>query len=305
MGRSPILAGKWDARDRAKQRRRFDRTSASESDASDAMWAWLADSEFRKGSRAEPYAIDLSDYLQRTSRIDIPSAERLRFLAIQLEETCHWLDVGMVDRVYAEVLRLDPDSAVGWHSRGIFIKSAAIVALRESSRERLARTSLEYLSRARELDRHDPGIAYSIGKWHYQLGAGGTDAAPWFDATLEMDPKHAWGLLYRAHCLQDAEAWTAAAEAYDAVPLAEFTGPRDWMVDLIHELRAYCLLNAGDTDAARALFEKVLTRFEREPERTRYYPFPHLPDVCSGRLEAELGERFSAISQAGLDSALS
>lgn len=98
------------------------------------------------------------------------------------------------------------------------------------------------------------------------------DALGELERAIELDGSHGFARLYRAHCLHDLERFEEAAAAYDDVPHGAFRGPTSWRMDLLVEQRAHCRGMAGDLDGARADFERVLTRYEREPHLALYAP---------------------------------
>lgn len=298
MRRSPVLSGRWDARDRAQQRHRRDRQGPappSREAAVEALQEWLETSEFTSDALDEAYAIDLADYLQRTSHIGLASSERLRRLAVQLDGL--WHDFTMIDRVYSLAVELAPDDAVAWESRGITAQHFAIVATSEDARRRFAQTALRYHLRAVDLAPRDAHVVYRMGRWHYEFGER-DEAATWFERALAVEPQFAWALLFRAHCLQDAEQWEAAAAAYDAVPRGALQGKQDVLLDLTSEQQAWCHLRAGQRARAIEGFERLLSRFEKEPLRAHYAPLPHLPAAVGGELRAELLEHYQRVAAA-------
>jgi len=295
MGRSAVLTGRIDARDRAKLRGRLDAEVQPEADPFEELWAWLERSDYGEGPPEVAARTDLDEYLRRTGHFEIPAHERLRHLAILMEaESGAVLEV--VDRVYEAGLRLEPSDHLLWHSRGITTKLAAGLE-RGAKQERLAARALRWLERALELDDTDPHAPYSLGMWHYEFGSGKDVAQQWFERVLELEPEHGWALLYRAHCLHDRERWSEAVAAYEAVPLQTFEGPKMWRVDLLLEQKAYCRLRAGDREGALMDFSRFLERLEKEPHRADMLPLRLAREACEGPLRDELSATFDRIGK--------
>jgi len=265
-GRSVVRSGKIDARDRGRARGRH-RSVASEVDARDSMQQWVS-SEVVEGDLER---LDLDEVLRATGHIPLPP-EELRQLALYLAEVA---TPAALDRIYEAALRLAPLSHVVWYSRGL----AAMAGADEPTLAKLSRRCLE---RASELDPDDPDVAYSLGKWHYDLGTL-DDASHWFERCLALDPAHGWALLYRAHCLHDRARWLPAIDAYEAVPLGTFEGPSAWLVDVVLEALAYCRLRAGDRTGALRDFRQLVQRLETDPQRALPSRSPTSPKPAAVR----------------------
>ncbi|MEM7604426.1 MAG: hypothetical protein AAF411_03645 [Myxococcota bacterium] len=299
MSRSAVLSGRIDARDRAKQRRRLDRALRPELSPYEAIWAWLERSKLDELTPNGMRRLDLNAYLMRTGEFSLPPAERLRQLAIFVEPSFNALAHPALDRVYEAALRYDDASAELWHSRGISAKYAAESFEDGAQRSKLVALSRRCLYRAWELQPDDAGIAYSMGLWHYFFGEDRDETAEWFERALRLEPSHGYARLYRAHCLHDAARWAEAVEAYEAVPLNTFTGPKAWLVDLHLEALAYCRLRAGDRDGSLAGFDALCTRFEKEPMRMQWLARVYLREASQGELKVELGARFNKLIELG------
>ena len=291
MGRSAVLTGKLDARDRAKQRHRGDRRRAGPTDPYDAIEDWLEQSSYRTLAPEAMRQLDTTEYLAATGHIPLEPGERLRQLAMFVEVEFARDAPDALDRLYEQAVRFRSEDPALWHSRGISAKYVASVTDRSSSADRFSKLGLRCLQRAWELDPEHPGHAYSLGKWHYEFGTL-TDASAWFERTLELDPKHGWALLYRAHCLHDAKRWDAAVRAYDAVPLGTFQGKFAWAVDLILEAQAHCRRRAHDQEGALRDFERLLDRLLREPHRAHMLPLHYLRAACEGPYRDALLARY-------------
>lgn len=299
MARSAVLTGRIDARDRAKLRHRLDRTRPSKPDPYDALWTWLTEANLGGKASSELAKIDLGQFVRDTGAIDLPPQERLRQLAIHLEERLI-ADFAAIDRVYEAALRLEPRSFLVWHSRGITAKAYAVDLGDPQHVARFRKLALSALYEAHELAPSDAGVTHSIGKWHYELGSV-TDALPWFDRALAIDPNHGWARLYRAHCLHDMQTWPAAVDAYADVPLETFKGRRAYFVDVVLEAQAYCKMKTGDRAGAIADFERLLTRLEKQPKQAELLLLKWLSRACDGPLRDSLGDRYRAFARlAGL-----
>jgi len=294
MGRSVVLTGRFDARDRARLRRRLDGEPLSEGEPYAELEAALMGMRLGARDQASLARLDLDDFLHRTGRIALAPAERLRHLAIFLEEEVRADYGAVIDRVYEAALRLSPQDSYVWHSRGISAKEPALDSSDEAVVARWSSRALRYLHRARELAPDDAQVAYSLGKWHYLFGQL-EEASTWFERTLAIDAEHGWALLYRAHCLHDAERWAEAVEAYAAVPLEAFHGPRAWRVDMILEAQGYCRLMAGDREGAVVDLSRLMERLDTEPHRAEPLLLKWLGKACLAALEPELGARYRAL----------
>lgn len=237
--------------------------------------------------------LDLGSFVRATAAYDAPPEERLRQLAIALEARVSFdsplREWGAVERVYAAAIRLEPEDWVLHSSRSICASRLAEVTTDPRDLERLVRASDESLRRALELAPDAAELHYLAGYNTYVHRTGSTeDALGELERAIELDGSHGFARLYRAHCLHDLERFEEAAAAYDDVPHGAFRGPTSWRMDLLVEQRAHCRGMAGDLDGARADFERVLTRYEREPHLALYAPpryrrwaadaFPELAD---------------------------
>ena len=296
MSRSAVLRGRIDARDRARLRGRLDRPAAEDVDHHAEIRAWLGTTEYRDEDPEDMVRLDLGQYLHETGRFELPPEERLRQLAMFVEVDFGSVAPDALDRIYGAAVRLNPSDRLVWHSRGIAAQFVATVSESAETSARFETLALRYLSHAWELDSPDPEVAYSLGEWHSEFGAI-EDAAEWIERAIALEPGHGDALLYRAHCLHDEERWVEAVEAYRAVPLETFEGPRAWLVDVVLEAQAYCVLRAGDRAGALREFERLLERFEREPQRAEMLALVYLTEACREPLRAELWPAYCRLAR--------
>ena len=249
----------------------------------------------------EVEVIDLDDYLRATSQFEVPAEERLRLLAVELEFQVYcesklrsW---AALDRIYQLALRLAPSAAWTHASRGISAAELANMTDDADEAARLFAKAYEALLRASDLAPDDADIAYGLGHAIYMDRTRGVEEAlQHFDRGLKLDPHHGWAALYRAHCLQDLERWTEAAVAYTEVPMDQFTGPPSWRMDLLVEQRGWCRLMAGDKAGALADFERILSRYEKQPHLARWSLLTHLTKAA-GSAFPELAPRIEAVEE--------
>lgn len=313
MPRSQILSGACKHLDRAQQRGRLDRRRA-ERDKQETLppvaklTAWIVDHIDTR--RVEPVeTLNVRQYLSDTSDVALEPAERLRRLAMFLEDEL----VGMseqprawlaVDRIYEAALRIAPSNAAVHDSRAISALSFAelcgglIQGARRKSAVRRSIMRVAYFSahEAIRLSAADPDAQYLMGYLLYMdPDHSPGEAIGWFEGALELAPTHGWSRLYRAHCLHDLERWHEAAEAYDAVDPAFLVGHRAWRLEHMLEQRAWCRLKAGDIDAAQAEFDALLARWERNPHLVRDAWGVDIAEAAKGPLKDGLLTRLRAL----------
>ncbi|MFK8001907.1 MAG: tetratricopeptide repeat protein [Polyangiales bacterium] len=264
MARSAVRSGKFDARDRATKRRRDkSHRPAAQPAPNDQLLDWL-----KERHAPQLRAMSLDAYLTATGHIELSPGERLRQLAIEIEQemaaNSSW---GELKRIYDLALRFDPEYARLHTSMGISCGVFAEHAewdKKTALQERLTKEAEGYFRHARELDAKDAHVRHAHG--YLLMCAGRQDEAlALFDEAIALDPTHGWAHLYRAHCLHDLKRWPEAVAAYEAVPREAFKGPVSWRMDLLVQQQAFCSLRAGDTTAARQGFETILTRYEAQP----------------------------------------
>lgn len=218
--------------------------------------------------RVGPEAV--ARFLDETSRVGLPAAERLRQLAMALEDEpfeAGWEGLArLYDRAAAcdssdpRVLHSRAVSAVAWLQRG---RSRPVAELR-----RVVADALLALDAAEAFAPHDPELAHQRGLVHYHhphdTDARLVSAGEAFEEALRRAPDHPLYTLYAAHVLHDRGMWTEAAERYGAVDpeaLLEALPGQVWRVLRWRGQHGLALARAGRTDEARtvlhALFDAV------------------------------------------------
>lgn len=252
---------------RAKLRGRLDRVAPKPGRESTRLYGWIG--SWLSTDPRTLASLDLRGYLSETSCFELDAGERLRVLAIYLDEQVGFMAGGelarwqVFSRIYELAKRLSPHDP-------IILQSETITALELAggldrgapARERLVAIAKRASARAVELDESDGRLHYTHGSALYANHE--TEAAlAAFDAALVRAPDHAWARLYRAHCLHDLERWSEAADAYARVDHAAFVGHQTWRMELLREQRAFCLMQAGRREEGLALVEDVVRRREQ------------------------------------------
>jgi len=310
MRRSSILDGKKQQRSRAKLRKRLDRALVSpETDdaAVDRLHEYLCKLFAEDVSLAELEGLDLSGYLNDTSVFPLTATERLRQLAVHLEDSARgpqprsWL---ALRRIYDLGERLAENPNDRWE----LLRSTAISAhylepadYDESPKDAAARTRLfaDAYQAALQLQQIHPDRAksYSLLAQIRYRDDDGDQAQGLAEAeqALAIEPKEPWALFHRAALLRELERWSEAVEAYNALDPAFFTGHQAARYEWTLESRAYCRLRAGDKAGAIEEFEALLARYEKNPHLAKEASWLDIAEAASGRLRSEIGERAKAL----------
>lgn len=310
MSRSRILDGKKQQRSRAKLRKKLDRRRA-EKDSNNSETSLLGDfleKEFSTTfSVAQLETIDLKKYLGDTADCQIASTERLRQLAIQLEDSAYdpqpraWLALRRIYRFAEGLVENDEDHWELLRSMAISARNLGAATNNESSECKSARRRLfnDAYRAARELKEIRPNLADSYGLLagilYGDLDGDLEEGLAMAEQALAIEPESPWPLYHRANLLRELKRWPAAAAAYNALDPAFFVGHRAWHFELALENRAYCLLRAGDKDRALEEFQKLIERYEKNPQLAINAYGHYLAEAASGQLRKEIGKRAKAL----------
>lgn len=303
MARSQVLRGAPVPRSRAQTRRReaIDAEPEGES-AVDALTAWMSEAIAEDLAPERMQSFDVTSFLRDTAQFELAPADRVRRLAIFLEEERldpdGWL---ALQRLYNHAAKLDPrDALVPASNAASAIVFAEILDPPESSD--LIGKAKTLLQRARDKDPGNAHVLYLTGYCEYMDPDGAiTDALSWLEQACEADSTDAWAHLYRAHCLHDLKRWGDATEAYQAVYAAAFKGPVAWRGEKLREQLASCRLHSGDKVGALKDFEAVLKIYEQLPP-DRIVDISDLIEAANGVFRKQLAERVAALAERiGLD----
>jgi tetratricopeptide (TPR) repeat protein len=275
------------------------------------MSEWLSGWLPSPASAEQLGSLDLRAAVRESSDIALDAGERLRLLAVYLEDKAvvtgntslaRWQ---VFSRIYEEATRLAPDDP--WIPNSMAVTSLDLFQVADDDdpgRNRLWRIALEAAETACRADDTDADLRYTLGYVLYLARPSRTtEALAEFELALALDDGHAWANLYRAHCLHDLERWDEAAAAYGKVNAAAFAGHRAWRIELLREQQAYCLLRAGRRDDALRAFTAVIERREAAISKGQdsldsavlIEPPLLLVEAAKGELRAELFDRVEAL----------
>lgn len=191
MARSSKVRGPVP-KSRAKLRGRLDRAKPERGSERARLLDWITG--WLDADRREFASLDLRAYLGETACFEVDAGERLRLLAVQLDEQClvtsgsplaRW---GVFSRIYETAKRLSPRDAIVLESEAITALDLARGLRRgDAAHERLVAIAKRASIRAVELEESDGSLHYTYGSALY--ADDDTEGAFMaFDAALALAP---------------------------------------------------------------------------------------------------------------------
>lgn len=267
-----MRTGAFDARDRATKRRRRVRR-VEDKPSHDPHWtrAYAQGLGFDHIER-----LDLKQVLRETATVDVPPERRLAELGFALalsgDASSGARAWSAISRFFDAAVRLNADDPEVYALRGG--AAAEIASVCQSGERELSAEAIRSMERAVQLAPTSARYRHQLGWVTYHDRERTTEEAlEHFELAIQLDEQgtaaqsegSGWSLLYRAHCLHDAERWHEAAQAYGCVPGDLFDGSGAWLRETVMEQHAWCLLESGDRGQALRMFERVLERYEAVP----------------------------------------
>jgi len=268
MKRTSVKRGKFDQRNRATQRRRQRQALVCRKEPDAEFVLWLKESGIAESAI---HRINITDFLRCTQHFDLVPEERLRQLAIHIEnKACSlpgesgWYSL---KRIYDHALKLNKNDERIWFSMGIAACETAECQKKPESRKNIYKAGEHAVLNAIDICPDRANAHYILGYLYYFLDR--KQAALYeFEKALSCENRdkiHSWSQLYKAHCLHDMHKWDDALKAYNQVDLSEFSGFNAWRIDVLHEQKAYCSYMTGRKEDARQMLINILDRYEAEP----------------------------------------
>jgi tetratricopeptide (TPR) repeat protein len=214
----------------------------------------------------------LRAFLGVTRDIDMPPANRLRWLAIKLESLEFEHGWKGLRAIYQAAAEADPADALVLHSWGISANDWAEewVTPGLSDRVAIADEAEQVLHAALELTPKDSRIAHTLGLVYYNHPARAEDAEAyraralnWFRRAVEWDAGNTIAQLYVAHCIHDRKDWPRAIAEYERVELDQLArGWPAWRAVKCREQLAQCYAYAGNRVESTRRFAAFLDDVE-------------------------------------------
>jgi tetratricopeptide (TPR) repeat protein len=219
----------------------------------------------------------LHAFLEATRDIDMPAAERLRWLAINLDYQEFEQGWQGLRAIYQAAAEADPANAFVPHSWGISAINWAEKWRTPGLSDRVAiageaarvlRAALEFLPR-------DSRIAHTLGLSYYNHPARAANpeeyrsqAIHWFGLAIEWDIGNTIAQLYLAHCFHDRKDWPRAIARYEKVDLNRLAHNWPvWRAVKCREQLAQCYAYSGNREEAIHKFAVLLDDVESWDEQ--------------------------------------
>lgn len=188
----------------------------------------LAVRAFREMGAVRVTPAKLQAFLDATRDLDLPPANLLQRLAIEVEDLEFEHGWHGLRAIYQAAAEADPTNAWVLHSWGISANNWAEEWMTPGLSERvaIAGEAERALCAALELTPRDSRIAHTLGLVYYNHPDRAADAEghrakalDWFRRAVEWDRGNIIAQLYVAHCLHDRKDWHSAIAEYEKVDL--------------------------------------------------------------------------------------
>ncbi len=212
----------------------------------------------------------VSAYLDHTRNIAAPPAQRLRWLAIALENDCFEQGWEGMRSIYQAAATADPADPFVLHSWGISASNWAETLPAESpapaerkaiadEAERVLHAALELAPRHSQIAHTLAHVYYNHPMWAENPEGYRSRALEWFTRAVEWDADNVMAQLYLAHCFHDRKDWHRAIVEYEKVDLVQLARHWPaWRAVKCREQLAHCHAFAGHTDEAIRRFTAFL-----------------------------------------------
>jgi len=242
--------------------------------------------------------INVDEFAAETAKCGDDVGERLRWLAIWLEEEflTSW---SVLHEVYEAAFTRTSRQERILHSWAIAAIHYADISTTDSERGELLDEARSVLDRALCLEPNNADACYAMGLALYgddrqEIG----QAESWFRKALASNPAHTPARLYIGYCLKDRHHWQEALEHFrkiDETQLREAFHPsQTWRWVMLKEQMTYCAFKSGRSDDARAAFCEFLDAFEKRSREEVEFPAEAIETIESSGIDDSFLNRFRA-----------
>jgi tetratricopeptide (TPR) repeat protein len=224
--------------------------------------------------------INIKEYLEVTKNINLPSSERLRQLAIYMEE--NYMDDTpykgwqIIKSIYGYASDRDPNNEDVYHSFGITASHYAVLEDNELLRDELFAEAKAGLIKANQIKPNDADILYSLGMNDYSnYKKSNSEAMDWFIQALKKDPHHYMAQMYIGHCYFDNKEWQNALEAFQKVDSEKLAANwPQWRKYKLNELIGCCYAQLGNYKEGIRMCADNLLLYEKAEKEGWYEELP-------------------------------
>ena len=208
-------------------------------------------------------AIDYDSFLMETKDINLSNAEKLRQLAIAMEEyyfpneeTDKWK---LLDVIYAKAIDSDPKNYTVHESRGISAYALTEISDDLSFKKMLLKEGEKSFSKSQELGNNGSRLYYSWGLLYCMFDL--HKALEKIKRAVEIAPDHNMANMYHGYINFDLEEWSVAIESFHKVKEENLRG--HWERVKRYELIGCSMIEMGNfTEGLKILENKVIYEYE-------------------------------------------
>ncbi len=209
--------------------------------------------------------IDLRKYLQETALFELAVQERLRLLAVYLEEGSQEpFDslYPLLHPIYLQASAYAPDD--GESHRSWTVCWLNLMPLEEDcpARQKTLSVLRQRLGQALALKPGNSRLLEAQGLLLYYLGDT-KEAVDHLERCLSIDSSNNSARWHHAFCLHEQARYSQALITYRRVDPSQL--PNEWHRSELQERVAHCLLMSGRKSEALNKLETILSRYESEP----------------------------------------
>ena len=206
--------------------------------------------------------LDLQQFLEETKSVELASTERLRQLAILIEQS-YWGQLEerwkLLDTIYNKAIELDPSDSTIWESRGISAYELSEDSTEESFTSILLQEAKKAYANSFELGNKESRLLYLWGLVYYPRDY--EKAIEKFQLAIEQSPPYNMAYMYLGYAYFDQQNWKLALHAFEQANEEELRG--HWEKIKRWELIGCAKIELNEVEEGLNLLEtKVIPEYE-------------------------------------------